>query len=108
MISKDPVAIINVISGMKLFVRSVILMNMVIPPLHVSGRPSAPPSVFETEHIPRASDMRKNCVVCYKQDKAERKTNIYCSAPQCGGKHMHITQERNCFGIFHTKEYHKK
>ena len=78
------------------------------PPLHITGRPSAPPSVFETEHIPRASNTRRNCVVCYKQDKVERKTNNYCSAPQCEGKHMHITQERNCFGIFHSKEYHNQ
>ena len=78
------------------------------PPLHISGKPSAPPSVFETEHIPRVSDMRRNCVVCYKQEKVERKTNFYCSAPQCDGKHMHVTKERNCFGIFHSKEYHNQ
>ena len=78
------------------------------PPLHTSGRPRAPSSVFETEHIPCVSDTRRNCVVCYKLEKVERKTNSYCDAPQCEGKYMHIAKDRNCFRIFHSKEYHKQ
>ena len=78
------------------------------PPVHTSGRPKAQPSLFETQHLPLISEKKRNCVVCYKQEKVERKISTYCGAPQCRGKHMHITRERNCFKIFHSKEYQSK
>ena len=78
------------------------------PPLYASGKPRAPPSGFETEHMPCFSETRRNCVVCYKLEKVERKTFGNCEAPLCEGKYMHISKERNCFKIFHSKEYHKQ
>ena len=78
------------------------------PPTHHPGKQKAPPSEFETKHVPLFSEQKKNCVVCYKQEKAERKVYSYCAAPQCEGKHMHVTKERNCFHVFHTKEYHSQ
>ena len=82
------------------------------PPLCTSGRPRTPcpppPSLFSTEHIPRVADVKRNCVVCWKREKVEKKITTYCSAPQCEGKFMHITRERNCFEIFHSPEYHSQ
>jgi len=77
------------------------------PPVS-SGGPAAPPDpgLFDTQHMPVFSDSRKNCVVCYKQGRGERKVFSHCSAPQCGGKHMHVTREHNCFAEFHSREYH--
>ena len=34
--------------------------------------------------------------------------NKLCPAPQCQGKHMHVTKARNCFHIFHSREYHSQ
>ena len=82
------------------------------PPLCTSGRPRTPrplpPSLFSTQHIPRVADVKKNCFVCWKREKVEKKITTYCSAPQCAGKFMHITRERNCFEIFHSPEYHSQ
>ena len=78
------------------------------PPKYTSGRPRAEPSMFETQHLPLFSEERKSCVVCYKQDKVQRKVHSYCAAPQCQGKYMHVTLDRNCFQIFHSKEYHSQ
>ena len=76
------------------------------PPSYNPGRKRAQPSEFETVHVPRFSQRKKSCVVCYKQEKAQRKVYSYCATPQCQGKHMHVTKERNCFDIFHSREYH--
>ena len=46
------------------------------------------------------------CVVCYKRGRGEVRVFSYCSAPQCGGKYMHITKKRNCFKEFHDRLYH--
>ena len=66
------------------------------PALCTSGRPRTPcpppPSLFSTEHIPRVADVKRNCVVCWKREKVEKKITTYCSAPQCEGKFMHITR----------------
>ena len=61
---------------------------------------------FVTEHLPRASLERRNCVVCYKLHKNELRVNTFCSAPQCGC-YMHLTCSRDCFSIYHSAEYHK-
>ena len=76
-------------------------------PLPISqGGKGLNPQEFETVDVPRFSEQRKSCVVCYKQEKAQRKVYSYCATPQCQVKHMHVTRERNCFDIFHTREYH--
>ena len=47
------------------------------PLCYTSGRPRAPPppppSVFATQHIPRVSEVKRNCLVCYKWDKVGKK-----------------------------------
>ena len=78
------------------------------PPSYNPGRQRAQPTEFETVHVPLFAEQKRNCVVCYKQEKAERKVYSYCAAPQCQGKHMHVTRERNCFHIFHSREYHSQ
>ena len=78
------------------------------PPVRSAGkvRRQVDPHEFESVHIPVITDKGRNCVVCYKQSRRELKVKSKCSAPQCGGKHMHITQEKNCFMQFHSREYH--
>ena len=78
------------------------------PPTYNPGRQRAQPSEFDTVQVRRFSEMKKNCVVSYKRKKAERKVYSYCAAPQCKGEHMHVTKERNCFDIFHSREYHSR
>ena len=73
-------------------------------PSYKPERQRAHPQEFETVHVPRFSEQRKSCVVCYKQEKAQRKVYSYCAAPQCQVKHMHVTRERNCFDILHSRE----
>ena len=72
-----------------------------VPPTRPAG-----PHDFETVHIPVITEERKHCVVCYKQGLGQKKVQTKCSAEQCKGKYMHITQEKNCFQVFHTREYH--
>ena len=76
------------------------------PPCYNPGRERDQPSDFETVHVPCISEQKKSCVVCYKQEKVQRKVYSYCASPQCQGKHMHVTKERNCFDVFHSREYH--
>lgn len=67
-----------------------------------------PPSVergaFETAHIVKSSVTKKSCKVCYRETKKELKVVTYCDAPQCQ-VHLHCTQEKNCFEIWHSKDY---
>ena len=77
------------------------------PPICSRGQSASPePSLFDTQHMPVFSDKRRNCVVCYKQGRGEKKVFSHCSAEQCKGKFMHITREFNCFQEFHSREYH--
>jgi len=76
-----------------------------VPPGYTTKRPAPRPDEFETVHIPEISDARRRCVVCYRERRVELKVSSYCSAPQCKGKFMHLTKEKNCFKEFHSKEY---
>ena len=76
------------------------------PPVSSAARPARDLFLFDTQHMPVYCDIKRNCVVCYKQGRGQRKVYSYCSAPQCEGKHMHITKELNCFKVFHSREYH--
>ena len=58
------------------------------------------------KHCPIYVDEKRDCVVCKKRDGVTRQVYSLCSAPQCQGKHMHITIVRNCFQVFHTREFH--
>lgn len=70
--------------------------------------PVADPHDFETAHVPVMTAERKIYGVCYKQGKGEQRVQTKYSAPQ-GDKYtcMHITQNKNCFQIFHTRAYQK-
>ena len=77
------------------------------PPLYVNPRrQQAPPGEFDVEHCPVYVDERGDCVVCRKRDGVPRQVYSMCSAPHCQGKHMHITKEKNCFQVLHTREFH--
>ena len=75
------------------------------PPTSTRSMPARNLNVFEAVHMPEFSDVRRRCVVCYKQGRGEPKVHSYCSAPQCGGKYMHVSREHNCFKEFHSREY---
>ena len=76
------------------------------PPTSTRSKPAQNLDDFRAVHVPECSDVRRRCVVCYKQGRGDLKVNSYCSAPQCQGKYMHLTKERNCFKEFHSREYH--
>ena len=40
-----------------------------VPPVYSAARPAAPPGQFETVHIPEFTEVKRNCVVCYKQGR---------------------------------------
>lgn len=73
-----------------------------------AGKKKPDPEDFESVHIPIFVEGKKNCVVYYKNEQMQRQVYSTCSAPSCEGKHMHVTKDRNCFQIFHSREYHKK
>ena len=76
-----------------------------IPKLDQRKPPSIEPSVYETVHLPTFSIEKRNCKVCYKDAKRELKVKSYCSAPQCS-VYLHWTNDKNCFAIWHRKDYH--
>lgn len=74
------------------------------PPVH--RPPSRDPNCFETEHMPTFGPERKNCKVCYQTLKKEIRVFSYCSA-KCCQVYLHCTAEKNCFKVWHSKDYHK-
>ena len=62
------------------------------PPEHKP--PPKEPSTFETIHIPIYGKEKKNCKVCYAQEKRELRIYSYCSAPQCN-VYLHYTASKN-------------
>lgn len=52
-----------------------------VPPVYSNVKPPAPPGQFETVHLPVFSDIKRNCVVCYKQGRGQLKVFSYSSAP---------------------------
>ena len=67
-----------------------------VPPLYCP--PKKQPGEYETPHLPKISDRKRNCTVCYKQLKKQYKVNLYCSAPQCQ-VFLHCTKDKDCFGV---------
>ena len=63
------------------------------------------PDEFVTDHAPVMTQEKRSCVVCYKLDKVKKQVHSKCNSRQCD-KYMHITQNKNCFQAFHTREYH--
>ena len=76
-----------------------------VPPQNTTVRPQPPADHFDMVHISNCVSARKQCVVCARE-RGQLKVNFYCMAPQCKGKHMHISQGRNCFQVFHSSELH--
>ena len=74
------------------------------PPAYVARTPSE--SQFETVHMPEVSEEKRNCVVCYKEGRGQRKVVTYCAAPQCQ-KYLHITSNFNCFRTWHSRHYNR-
>ena len=76
----------------------------------------APPSnetvqqfmTFDTIHCPLFVDARKQCVVCVREGRGRFPGKTLCRAPQWQGLHMHITRERNCFEVFHSRHFQKQ
>lgn len=66
--------------------------------------PTMEPDAFETAHIMKVSHKPRSCKVCYTTTKKELKVGTYCSAPQCQ-VYLHCTQQKNCFELWHSKEF---
>jgi len=74
-------------------------------PPPVSKPPTREPGEFVTVHIPKFADTKRNCKVCYTVAKEEMKVRSCCSAPQCNNVYLHCTRDKNCFEIWHSKDY---
>jgi hypothetical protein len=67
-----------------------------IPPTSYKVKPSGQ---FTTEHLPVFSeDVRRYCVVCYREGRGQLRVCSFCDAPQCQ-VYLHITSARNCFRV---------
>ena len=71
---------------------------------NLEGPPKVEPTLYETAHIPKFLNQKRNCVSCL--NKKECNIYSYCSAPQCG-VYLHYTAAKNCFDIWHKKDYHR-
>lgn len=69
--------------------------------------PKREPGPFQSVHLPAFSDKKRNCKVCYATTKRELKVFSFCNAPQCQ-VYLHCTAEKNCFAIWHSREYHSE
>lgn len=77
-----------------------------LPPTSSHVKPSPPPGQFTTVHMPAFSqDIKRNCVVCYREGRGQKQVHSFCSAPQCQ-KYLHVSRDRNCFQVWHSEEYH--
>ena len=63
---------------------------------------------FDVVHCPIYLGVKKQCVVCVREGRGRFFVYSSCSAPQCQGLHMHITKERNCYQVFHTRDFHNQ
>ena len=68
--------------------------------------PTKEPGVFVNAHIPKFTYIKMNCRVCYKSTQKEMKVRTYCNAPRCNNVYLHCTQDKDCFEIWHSKDYH--
>ena len=63
---------------------------------------------FDIVHCPVILDLRKQCVVCLSEERGRFMVHSSCSAPQCEGLHMHMTRERNCYHVFHSRLFQRE
>ena len=75
------------------------------PYLDTRRKPVVQPSVYETVHMPTFSESKRNCKLCYLENKKELKVKSYCAAPQCN-VYLHCTAEKNCFVTWYSADYH--
>jgi hypothetical protein len=53
-----------------------------VPPVYSSAKRSVNAHDFCTDHLPGTeSTIRRNCFVCYKEGRGERRVTTYCKAP---------------------------
>ena len=76
------------------------------PPVYEQPRQIPSQSQFDAVHLPKMHDLGRNCVVCYREGRGEKKVKTYCAAPQCQ-KFLHITSDLDCFGVWHSAQYHR-
>ena len=74
------------------------------PPVHEKSVPGD--SQFLSDHIPAVAGnhVRRNCIVCYREGRGEKRVTTYCTAPQCQ-KFLHIQSDLNCFKTWHSPGY---
>ena len=83
------------------------------PAPNSSATPPQPPprGEFDLEHSPIFLDVERDCAVCCKGGKQNggkkirARVSTGCRAPGCQGKAMHFTKEKNCWEIFHSREF---
>ncbi len=75
------------------------------PPVYEKSVPGE--SQFETGHMPEVSEFRRNCVVCYREGRGQKRISTYCGAPQCR-KFLHIQPGMNCFKTWHSPGYQRR
>ena len=78
-----------------------------VPPVYSIAKRSVNTHDFRTDHLPGTeSTIRRNCFVCYKEGRGERRVTTYCKAPQCNNRYLHISSpEYNCFDAWHSEAY---
>ena len=70
-----------------------------VRPVMVVNRGIGRGDAMETDHKPTREEKRRRCTKCYKDSKADTKTNMFCS--KCG-VYLCLNKERNCFGLYHS------
>lgn len=63
------------------------------------------PSKFATDHLPKFTEDKRNCKVCYAESKQQLRVHSMCGAPQCQ-VYLHLTKDKNCFEKWHTTFKH--
>ena len=63
-----------------------------VPPVYSSTKRSVNTHNFRTDHLPGTEyTIRRNCFVCYKEGRREKRVTTYCKAPQCNNRYLHIS-----------------
>ena len=74
------------------------------PPVSSGAKRPVNPSAFYVEHTPGIEPgVRRNCYLCYKEGRGEKRVNTFCEGPECQRKYFHISTDYNCFKAWHSK-----
>ena len=63
---------------------------------------------FDLAHCPIFTNVRRQCVVCLREGRGHLLVFSSCSARQCQGLHMLFTNERNCYQVFHSRQFQRE